>query len=426
MIRFVFWLFALFTALPASAQIVVNVPGAADVPLALPPAQLPAGEVAGSDELWETIWKDLEMSGYFSLIDPDAYIEKGKGVEPGTFDFADWRILRTSVLVKTRLVMCEGQVCADAFVYDASGATRILARRFRAPPGQARYQGHAIANAVLLAVTGQPGFFGARLVAVGAQSGSKEIYLLDLDGKGVAPVTKNGSVNLSPAWAPDGRTVSWTSYKKGQPDLYSKELATGRVALLSNRKGVNISPSFSPDGKTLCMARSGPQGDSDLYLLDAATGAEIKRLTDGGGIDVSPNFSSDGRSIAFASERSGGSHVYLLDVGSAAVTRLTFDGAFNTDPVISPDGTKVAFVGRVAGGFDIYVVNRDGTGMYRVTEGRGDNEDPAWSPDGRYLVFSSTRSGRSELWLATADGRHQAKITNTGGWFQPAFAPAGR
>jgi TolB protein len=422
MLAFFVWFFAIL-AVPASAQIVVTVPGAADVPLALPPVQLPTGDVPGSDELWDTIWKDLDMSGYFSMLDPKAYIEKGKGVEPGTFDFADWRILRASVLVKTRLTMCEGQVCADAWVYDVSGANRILARRFRAAPGQARYQAHAIANAVLLAVTGQPGFFGARLVAVGAQSGTKEIYLLDLDGKGVAPVTKNGSVNLSPAWAPDGRTISWTSYKKGQPDLYSKELATGRVALLSNRKGVNISPAFSPDGKTLCMARSGPQGDSDLYLLDAATGAEVKRLTDGGGIDVSPNFSPDGNTVAFASERSGGSHVYLIDVGSQAITRLTFDGLFNTDPVFSPDGTKIAFVGRVEGGFDIYVVNRDGSGMYRITEGRGDNEDPAWSPDGRYLVFSSTRTGRSELWLSTADGRHQAKITSTGGWFQPAFAP---
>jgi TolB protein len=417
---------ALFLTTPASAQIVVNVPGAADVPLAVPPVQLPTGAVAGSDELWETLFRDLEMSGFFSMIDPKAYIEQGKGVEPGTFDFADWRILRTSVLVKTRMLPCEGQVCADAFVYDASGGTKVLARRFRAAPGQARYQGHEMANAILLAVTGQPGVFGARLVAVGSQSGNKEIYLLDLDGKGVAPVTKNGSVNLSPAWSPDARTISWTSYKKGQPDLYSKDLASGRVALLSNRKGVNISPAYGPDGKTLCMARTGPGGDSDLFLLDAATGAEIRRLTEGGGIDVSPNFSPDGRTIAFASERSGGSHIYLVDTGGGAPTRITFDGLFNTDPVFSPDGTKLAFVGRVEGGFDIYVVNRDGSGIVRITEGRGDNEDPAWSPDGRYLVFSSTRTGRSELWLSTADGRHQAKVTSTGGWFQPAFAPSGR
>ena len=85
---------------------------------------------------------------------------------------------------------------------------------------------------------------------------------------------------------------------------------------------------------------------------------------------------------------------------------------------------KVAYVGRSQGGFDIYVCNVDGHGTVRITQDMGDNEDPTWSPDSKYLVFSSTRLGRSELFISTADGRHQTRITNTGGWTQPAFVPA--
>ncbi len=424
LVPFLACLLLLLVAGPAQAQIVVTVPGSADVPLAVPPVQLPAGAVDGSDELWATVWKDLEISGYFSMVDPKSYIEKGKGVEPGTFDFADWRILNASVLVKLRMTACEGKICADAYVYNVGGGERVLARRFRGTAGQARYQGHAIANAILLAVTGKPGFFTGRLVAVGAQSGTKEIYLLDIDGKGVAPVTRNGSVNLSPAFSPDGRQIAWTSYKKGQPDLFVKDLASGRVKLVSNRKGVNISPTFSPDGTKIAMARSVAEGDSDIFVIDAVTGKELQRLSTGGGIDVSPNWSADGRKIAFASERSGGSQVYVMDVGGGNVTRVSFDGAYNTDPVFSPDGSKLAFVSRVEqGGFDIFVVNADGSGLARLTQTTGDNEDPAWSPDGEYIVFSSTRTGRSELWISTADGRHESRLTTTGGWFQPAFAP---
>src|SRR5689334_25357267 len=102
--------------------------------------------------------------------------------------------------------------------------------------------------------------------------------------------------------------------------------------------GVNISPAWSPDGSKIAMARSVGGGDSDLFLLDAHTGAEVKQLTEGGGIDVSPNWSPDGGRLAFASERSGGSQVYVLDVGSGNITRITFDGVYNTDPVFSPDG----------------------------------------------------------------------------------------
>jgi TolB protein len=422
-------LFALLVATPARAQIVVTVPGSADVPLAVPDAQLPQGAVPGAGEFAETLRQDLAMSGYFQLISPNAYLEQGKGVEPGSFGFEDWRILKTSVLVKTRMLppaACSGKVCADVYVYNVGSGDQVLARRFRADNGQERHQAHAVANAVLLAVTGRPGIFGSRLLAVGTASGNKEVYLLDLDGKGVAPVTANGSVNLSPTFSPDARKIAWTSYKKGQPDLYVKDLTSGRVKLVSNRKGVNISPAYSPDGATLAMARNAASGDSDLFLIDAQTGADLQRLTTGGGIDVSPNFSPDGKRIAFASERSGGSQIYVLELATGQATRVSYEGGFNTDPVFSPDGSQIAFVGRVAGGFDIYVVGADGKGLQQVTSGAGDNEDPAWSPDGHYLVFSSTRTGRSELWLSTADGRHQSRITQGGGWFQPMFAPGVR
>ena len=36
-----------------------------------------------------------------------------------------------------------------------------------------------------------------RIAAVGSKSGNKEIYVMDLDGHGVQPVTKNGAINLS-------------------------------------------------------------------------------------------------------------------------------------------------------------------------------------------------------------------------------------
>ena len=45
-------------------------------------------------------------------------------------------------------------MCADVYVYNVGSGDQVLARRFRADNGQERHQAHAVANAVLLAVTG--------------------------------------------------------------------------------------------------------------------------------------------------------------------------------------------------------------------------------------------------------------------------------
>ncbi|MCB9678845.1 MAG: Tol-Pal system beta propeller repeat protein TolB [Alphaproteobacteria bacterium] len=421
----------LFAAAPLqraeAAGFYVQVPGGREVQLALPRPATPQGDPDGkAEEIWSTIDNDLRQSGYFTLIDPEAAIDGG-GVEPGSFTFDSWTKLKVGVVVKTR-ILPTGQcgkpdaMCVDAYVYYVVNGETLAQKRFRSEAKNARYIGHDVANEVVEAVTGQRSSFGARLAAVGKKGANKEIFLLDTDGKGVAPVTKNGSINLSPAVSPDGRYVSWTSYRKGNPDLYVKDLASGHTRVLSNVEGINASPAFSPDGRYVAMARS-TGGNSDIYILDAKTGKDVKRLTDNAGIDVSPNYSPDGTQIAFASEASGGSQIYVADAASGASHRVTHQGGFNTDPVFSPDGTKIAFVGRDKGGFDVFVVGADGKGLIRITQGMGDNEDPSWSPDGRYLVFSSTRNGTSQIWISTADGRHQAPVTSSGSWTQPTFVP---
>jgi TolB protein len=406
----------------AQAGFVVDVPGGREVQLAWPKPQTTGTRAAAAETIWQTVDNDLRQSGYFTLLDPEAAIDPG-GVEPGTFTMESWSKLKASVLVKARVPDDCGKastVCVDAWVYYVVNGQVLSANRFRAEEDRPRAVGHALANEVVYAITGTRSSFGARLAAVGRRGGNKEIFLLDSDGEGVTPVTRNGSINLSPAVAPGGGQLAWTSYKKGNPDLYVKNLGNGRARVLSNLDGINASPAFSPDGSLVAMARSNG-GNSDIYILDAKTGEQVRRLTENAGIDVSPAFSPDGRKIAFASEQSGGSQVFVADATTGATTRLTMQGSFNTDPVWSPDGTKIAFVGRDTGNFDVFVINADRTGLVRITQNMGDNEDPAWSPDGRYLVFSSTRAGGSQIWMSTADGRHQSPVTTSGSWSQPTF-----
>lgn len=420
--------------LRASAQgFVIDVPGRRDIAIAAPAPLHPAGARDAAQAIHDVLLHDLRLSGWFRVVDPKSYVERAKGIEPGTFSFDDWSLVDAAALVKTRVLpagdtSCDPagrKVCVDAYVYYVVNGDLLAKKRLRADPGAVRDLGHHLANLVVETITGRPGFFHHRLAAVGSQTGNKEIHLLSLDGRALGPLTRNGSINLSPAWSPDGRHLAWTSYKKGNPDLYVKDAVSGRTRVVSNVRGINTSPAFDPSGERIALARSNG-ADSDIFLVDARTGREILQVTRGGGIDVAPNFSPDGRYLAFASERSGGSQIYVADLQTQEIRRVSFHGDFNTDPVFSPDGSRIAFVGRSKGGFDVFVVGRDGRNLVRITQDAGDNEDPAWSPDGHYLVFSSTRRGRSQIWLSTADGRHQWPITDSGGWTQPVFVPVGK
>lgn len=400
-------------------RVVVNVnDSSGDFPLALP-YSIATGDSATARAVWDVVRRDLELTGYFRLVDPEATIETG-GLHPGTFDMQNWRSLRAGALAKTGVTSGGGKVYAEVWLYDVNSGNKLVARRFEGVQGQERALGHALAREILLALTGDAGFFGAKLAAV-RHRGNKEIVVLDVDGRGIVPVTRNGSINLSPAWSPDGRSIAWTSYKRDNPDVYVKDLTSGRTRVLSAAPGINIGAAYSPDGSKIALSRSS-NGDSDIYVLDATTGKVLRRITRGGGIDVGPAWSPDGTRLAFSSERSGGSQIFVVDVAGGEPRRVSRQGSFNTDPVWSPDGNRLAFVGRDSG-FDVFVVDVDGGRTRRITQNMGDNEDPSWSPDGRYLVFSSTRSGRSEIWLASADGRHQAQVTEGGGYTQPTWSP---
>ena len=416
-------------ATTAHAQIVIEVPGRADLPIAVPvPQSASAAATETAASLWSTLKRDLKMTGYFNLIDPDAYLDRYGGVEPGSFKWDDWQLLAPSVLVKTRVLgkgnlACDPKgesVCLDVFIYHASTSDLLAKERLRTRAVSSRYLAHEAADLVVQTITGRPGPFSQRLIAVTARSGNKEIALLDLDGKGVTPLTRNGSINLSPAISSEGEQLVWTSYRRGNPDVFTKHMKTGRVGVLSNHLGVNVSPTWSPDKRWVALART-EGADSDIVVLDAATGALVHRVTRGGGIDVAPSFSPDGSLLAFASERSGGSQIYISNVDGSNPRRVTFKGTFNGDPVFHPSGEQIAFVGRERGGFDIYIVDIDGRNLRRITQDMRDNEDPSWSPDGMYLAFSSTRTGRSEVWISTADGRHQVPVTSSGGWTQPSW-----
>jgi TolB protein len=388
----------------AHAQIKMEIvgPGSQLAAMAVPELKNLAGDDdhRNSSAFVTTLRRDLELSGYFRIIDPHAYIEDSQksGAEFGQFNFADWRSINADFLVKGSVSVTGNAVKLSAYLYDVAQQRRMMGKNFTGAPAEVPRMARRFADAVLEASTGQRGPFDTKLAFVSTRGGRfKEIYTQTIDGQDLFKVTDNPTINLFPDFDRSTRYLQYLSYKTFEPALYLLDLENKTERRIQSPHGRVIGGGLSPDGKTIVAAIE-RTGSTNLYVLDS-NGGELRRLTETSGINVSPAVSPDGRMVAFTSDRSGTPQIWLMPLMGGAARRLTFSGDYNTTPAFSPRGDRIAYQSRSGGHFDIYTLSTSGGQPVRLTDGMGSNESPSWSPDGRYIAFSSTRGGRARIYI---------------------------
>jgi TolB protein len=400
---------------PARAQgveVFLNVTGGGTrkLNIAIPEFTVVAGvDATGAGKLLATVaGADLTFSGLFSVV-------AGTGVIPANNadalrqSWAEFAAAGAHAGLHGLLALRGDRAQVEMRLYDITTPEHrlIVSRKFDLPAAQLRRLAHKVADETVLQFTGELGVADSKIAYVSGPVGAKEIVMADYDGVGTAPVTRNGSINLSPVWSPDARSLAFTSFKGGYPDLYRVFPFERRPdQTLAAFAGINSSPAFSPDGRSLAMTLS-KDGNPEIYVLNLASGA-LRRLTRHAGIDTEPTWSPTGDQIAFVSDRGGTPHIYVMDAQGANVRPLT-SGGFQTQPRWSPRGDQIAYTQR-AGGHDIWVVDADGSNPRRLTSS-GDNESPTWSPNGRHLAFQTSRGGRWQVFTMLADGTAPAAVT---------------
>jgi len=373
-------------------------------------------------KLTAVICSDLEYSGYFSQIDKEAFLS-GQDVilTPGNIRFKDWSVIGAELLLYGAYTCIDNSVEIEVRLFDVISGRQILGKRGLGDLKDYRFLVHRLSNEIILKLTGHASIFLTKLAFVSDKSGHKEVYVSDYDGHNVRQITKDRLIAILPRLSPDGKKITYTSYKEGAPMLYLRDIASGREKRLSGRGGLNSGVSWSPDGHTIALTMS-RKGDPDIYQMDL-NGNILKRLTNYLGIDVSPSYSPDGKRVAFVSNRSGSPQIFVLDLASGKTERLSFNGSYNTSPSWSRLN-RIAYVSLTGGNLDIFSVDANGGQLRRLTENQGKNEDPCWSPDGRYIVFSSNREGAYNLYIMNGNGLNQRKITSfSGNHTSPSWAP---
>lgn len=421
-------------AAPAEKEIIVDQNTRVPVPLAVMDVLAPVPTKPTSDaavKATEILLKDLEISGEFDLILSKTALHdwRTESMKASSIEFKNYDNVGAQALIRGQVKGVDDKVELDLRLYDVTNGRAVKLDwqpQTVAAGGELRMAVHAFANEVYRHFIGKPGFFGSRIAYVRKLgNGNKAVFVMDHDGARRARISRTDTLNLLPSWDPRGGGLLYTSYANGQPDLFMHRLGAKQAVSLSSHPGMNVGGAYSPDGATIALTLS-KDGNSEIYLIDAGTGAIRKRLTNNWAIDSSPTWSPDGSRIAFVSDRSGSPQIYVMSAGGGGAKRLTFQGTYNTTPDWSPRGDVIAFTARDERySFDIFTVNAATGEIVRLTQNQGNNEEPSWSPDGRYLAFTSTRKGGQKVYVMTYDGFVQTCVTPKGGGYAtPAWGPA--
>jgi len=360
---------------------------------------------------------DLDFSPYFEIVHLDTFYMRHMEITEMTL--LAWKTLGARYSVKLEVEFPRDKISVRYRLFSNEDEREIQKERFEIARKYYRSAVHEIANSIVKFLTGDDGVYRTKIVYSRQIDEARELFIADFDGHNPRQLTNNNSVNISPAFSPDGHYLYFTSYMDDQPKIHMLNLETNEIDVIAEYAGLNAAPQVSPDGKSIACVLS-KDGNSEIYLLDRK-GQIKRRLTNSWAIETSPTWSPDGKEIAFTSDRTGSPQIYIIDAEGFNLRRLTYRGSYNDSPCWSPRGDRIIFVSR-EGGFKICSIDITGKD-FRVLTHHGNNENPRFSPDGNHIVFTSNRGGSNDIYTMDLFGDNQRNITSWGGCSNPAWAP---
>lgn len=176
----------------------------------------------------------------------------------------------------------------------------------------------------------------SKIVFHSGRDGNFEVYSMNADGTGQTNLTRNDASDALPAVSPDGKKIAFNSDRDSGvgvlPDIYVMNIDGSDVKRITTSPGQEAGPAWSPDGKQI-VYHAGLPTALGIFRMNA-DGTGVTRLTPLGdrSFNAFPVWSPDGKRIAWSSNRNpeGNTEVYTMDASDGGnVKRVTNQAGFD-------------------------------------------------------------------------------------------------
>ena len=263
---------------------------------------------------------------------------------------------------------------------------------------------------------------GARVGWMSNRSGSKQIHVQWLDGRGgEAQVTRANPSPEAFAWSPDGTWIAYTARVPAEPEFQVKlpkppdgaKWGTPATVVTRLRWRADQTP-----GQGVI-----PSGETHLFAIPAEGGAARRISPNGVSVRGAPGWTPDGKAVVAAAVKepkadrelyASDIHLFPVEPGGAQSRQLTSMTGDESAPSVSPDGRTLAFLGFEDKGnahhtTNLYAVPLAGGAARKLAPALDRNiSNPLWRADSRALYALVEDAGVSHVHELTVEGGDRA------------------
>jgi len=241
--------------------------------------------------------------------------------------------------------------------------------------------------------------FVLRQTDLEANKGRTDLWLVGADGAALRRLTSHPEGDSNPRWAPDGRSIWFTSTRAGSSQVWRIRIDGGEAEQVTDEPLDVANLIVSPDGNRIaftmdvfpgCKTPGETKERLDQVEQKKATGRIYERIF----VRHWDTWKDGRRSHLFVMPAEGGEAVDVMRDMDADTPSKPFGGP--EEITFTPDGKGIIFSARDVGmeeawstDFDLYLAPVDGAAPPQcLTEkNKAWDTNPVFSPDGRILAY---------------------------------------